>query len=86
MKHIYNIPHVPINFRFSIPLPLNMDEGSPQFMVFRRKVASAYLRTSIACRLFNLHYFKIITMEEWVKETQRYTHLFTIHYGREFFR
>lgn len=72
MKFISNIPDgFAPDVRFRFPFPEYLNALPFERIEYRRKLMRDYLRTSVACKLYNLHYFKFITLLEWMEETQK---------------
>jgi hypothetical protein len=84
MSYISNIPDVQFTQFLAVPIPDALYGDFQRCVAYNGKVRKAYFQTSIACRLFNLHYSGVITIEEWEGETQKYLWKFALEHQWEF--
>lgn len=84
MSYDTNIPDAHYTHFLTVPIPEAMHGDFQWCEAYKSKICKVYFKTSVACRLYNLHHNGDITIEEWEGETQRYLWKFALEHQWEF--
>ncbi len=84
MSYETNIPDVQSAQFLAVPIPEALQGDFQRCVAYNSRIRAVYFQTSVACRIYNLHYFGIITIDEWEGETQKYLWKFALDHSWEF--